>query len=123
LAPQEVINTIISPDFNPILNQSNDILCITTESGNILKINRAASISWGYTIDEFQHKNLLSFLTESSLNIIKKTFDSLVHGQTIQNVVLDVRKKDGSIFPMIWNAVWNPKRQTSLLLPKIFLKV
>ncbi|MDI9877136.1 PAS domain S-box protein [Flectobacillus rivi] len=115
---QEVINTIISPDFNPILNQSNDILCLTTASGNILKINRAASTSWGYAVQEFQHKNILSFLTESSAGSIKEAFESLSQGQPIQNVVLDIRKKDGSVFPMIWNAVWNHQQQSVIAIAK-----
>lgn len=115
---QDLINTIISPDFNPILNQSNDILCLTSASGSILKINRAASTSWGYSVDELQQKNLLSFLTESSALSIKESFESLAKGQHIQNVILDIRKKDGTIFPMIWNAVWNHQQQTVIAIAK-----
>jgi PAS domain S-box-containing protein len=72
----------------------------------------------GYAVQEFQHKNILSFLTESSAGSIKEAFESLSQGQPIQNVVLDIRKKDGSVFPMIWNAVWNHQQQSVIAIAK-----
>lgn len=115
---QDIINTIISPDFHPILNQSNDILCLITREGKILKINRSASILWGYSVEELEQKNLLELLTKSSYQSIHASFGSIADGNPLQNVVLEISKKDGTVFPMLWNAVWNHQQQAVIAIAK-----
>ncbi len=70
--------------------------------GNIIRMNRT-ELQWlGYTAEEVIDKmNFIDLLTEASKNLFLKLYPGFKKSGSITNVEFDLKRKDGSIFPIV----------------------
>lgn len=98
-------NNIISNDefsileiYRNILNNSNDIILLLSNNGNIINVNREAIKTYGYTETELLNKTIFDLRNKDKLNIVETQFN------TAKKEGIEFRtfhyRKDGSKFPV-----------------------
>jgi PAS domain S-box-containing protein len=82
--------------YKTLLEQASDGIYLSDAEGNIIDANSKACEMFGYTKEEFLHKNILSLTTpELSKSTIAKVTDKVKQNILIERVFI---KKDGSPF-------------------------
>lgn len=84
--------------YRNILNNSNDIILLISNNGNIINANRAAINTYGYTESELLTMNVFDLRNQNKLDIVKSQFNT-AQKEGIQFQTFHYRK-DGSKFPV-----------------------
>jgi PAS domain S-box-containing protein len=90
-------------ELNKIFTLSEDLICIVTLKGKILKVNPAFERALGYKQEEFLEKTLFDFMCpadmERTVNIVR---EKLEHNEPTINLENRYRCKDGSFKWFSW---------------------
>jgi PAS domain S-box-containing protein len=82
-----------------------DLLCITDQSGNFVKLNKAWENTLGYTISELEKRNFLEFVHPEDLEATLNTMNQLSDQNPVLNFINRYKNKDGSYRFIEWRSV------------------
>jgi len=73
-------------------------------AGNLVLINQT-ELDWlGYTREEMIGRNMTEFLTPESIKVFQESFPAFIRNGSVNDLELEVRRKDGAILPILVNA-------------------
>lgn len=94
-----------------LLNNSNDILCVTDVKGNIISVNN----SWGhftsYNPAESKDKNLFDLCHPSDRNKLTEVFSSIIALQDIEGVFVRVQTIKNDYLTISWSLCFDSVKQ------------
>jgi PAS domain S-box-containing protein/putative nucleotidyltransferase with HDIG domain len=90
--------------YRRIAERSFDTIFLISIDGTIEYTSPSVSEIIGYTPDEIAGQSFMKFVPETDMVSINETFHRVLRGQDIREMYIHVRKKDGSIVLLEFNA-------------------
>lgn len=90
-----------------LMNTSLDIICIIDEEGRFVHINETCEKIWGYTPEELIGNKYIELVHPDDRAASAKVAAEIVTGGSLTNFENRYYKKDGTIVPLIWTAIWS----------------
>lgn len=95
-----------------IMDNSLDVICTLDENGNFLMTSKASLRVWGYEPEEMVGRAFRDLVTEEDRAATIAVAARVMMGNDVVDFENRYIRKDGSIVPLIWSAVWNPGERT-----------
>ena len=94
-----------------LLNNSNDILCVTDTKGNIISVNNSWAHFTGYTKQDTQGANFLSQLHPADKGKITEVLSSIASLKNVEGVFTRLQTKDGIFLAVNWSFCFEPDKE------------
>lgn len=89
-----------------LLNTSLDIICLIDDEGRFVQINKTCEKIWGYKPEELIGKKFIDLVHIDDRAASNKVAEEIITGGSVTNFENRYYRKDGSIVPLIWTAIW-----------------
>ncbi|WP_247236703.1 PAS domain S-box protein [Telluribacter sp. SYSU D00476] len=96
-------------DLSKVMDFSLDLICTIDESGAFEEVSNAARTILGYEPEEMIGRQALSFVYGEDFNLTEKARVEIRAGTPMTNIENRVLRKDGTIVPMVWSAIWDER--------------
>ncbi|GAB3169511.1 PAS domain S-box protein [Telluribacter humicola] len=94
-------------DLSKVMDSSLDLICTIDESGAFQEVSNAARTILGYEPEEMIGRQAISFVYEEDFGLTEKARLDIRAGIPMANIENRVLRKDGTIVPMVWSAIWD----------------
>ncbi|MBS1531680.1 MAG: PAS domain S-box protein [Bacteroidetes bacterium] len=94
-----------------LLNNSNDILCVTDIKGNIISVNKSWTHFTGYTAEQSKGINLLQLSHPSDRNRFNEIFGSVTSLKNIEQVFVRIHTNGEDFLSASWSFCFDKEHQ------------
>jgi PAS domain S-box-containing protein len=94
-------------DTNKIMDSSLDMICVVDEEGYFVKVSAACETILGYRPEELIGKPLINYVYNMDNEKTQITANILMSGKAIKHFENRYIRKDGSLVPIEWSALWD----------------
>ncbi len=97
---------------NQIMNNSLDVICTIDAEGRFVRVSRACQSVWGYTPEELAGQLYIELVYPEDREETNAAAAAIIAGNSVTNFQNRYIRKDRTLVPIVWSAVWSQESQT-----------
>ena len=90
-----------------IMERSLDVICTIDEQGRFVFLSAACERLWGYTPAELAGRPYIDLVCSEDHDKTNRAAADIMAGRPVRDFENRYRRKDGSLIPIVWSAVWS----------------
>jgi PAS domain S-box-containing protein len=102
----------LAAELNRIFENSRDAICVFDEQLRFKRVSSACAGLWGYAPGELFGKSYLDIIPEEDRAPTMSLLEKIRAGKMTRPLEARSTRKDGSLVPTVWSAVWSPVEAT-----------
>jgi len=103
--------TILRQRERAILDNAGEVICSIDSDLKIVDINEAASVLWGYNLDDLIGRRLLDLVSDNQKAQVEKALEEAMRSGAAQRIELSMRTAGGGKAETLWSATWSPQEE------------
>ena len=108
LRESEERQRLLATELHRILENSRDAICVFDEQLRFSRVSNACAGLWGYAPDELLGKSYLDIIPAADRGPTLSLLEKIKAGKLTRPLEARSTRKDGSLVPTVWSAVWSP---------------
>jgi PAS domain S-box-containing protein len=101
-----------------MMEHSLDVICTIDGQGNFVRVSPACETVWGYTPAELVGRSYIEMVVPEDREKTSATGAAIMAGEPVVNFQNRYIRKDGTVVPIVWSAVWSEELQTNFCVAR-----